>query len=415
MAVNAHPGLLQDGPLTLPLAVLGLLSHLATPFTIATVLMLTKRQQARYRLALAHEGAAKSHHESATRPVGIDQQEGEGEEFAPVRLVLDHADAEEPIPFAEEVQPPMAQQWRSRVSGSSVSRTQMFVLVGGLAALTLSSIYVPWEAEVTEVTRLSAVHYPVSIGYNWIWNQTTGGYTSGGTERHSSAHVLWSNVYPLWVGIAAGSAALFLLVSRMGRRPAGPAARSPPQAGRKGGPATRRMTPTLIGLLIGYWATFLLLIVIILIVLGLGGGGEPPKTDPPPPAPPPVVEAPKPKRYTGHQPGEPFREVPFDDEKPAPTPPGETPPATTPGVTPSAHPMESAAQGALKEAQEYEKQPGTPPKDAIRVYEENVIKIYPKAKAAAEAQHVIDRLRAESRTRSFLRRGRGNSIDSAQR
>jgi serine/threonine protein kinase len=97
---------------------------------------------------------------------------------------------------------------------------------------------------------------------------------------------------------------------------------------------------------------------------------------------------------------------------PAPTPgetpttpstkPGETPttPATKPGekttppiATSSSSPQESNAQSVLKEAQEYEKQPGTPPEDAIRVYEENVIKVYPKTKAAVEAQKAVDRLR----------------------
>ena len=89
-----------------------------------------------------------------------------------------------------------------------------------------------------------------------------------------------------------------------------------------------------------------------------------------------------------------------------PTPPGPTPgetpatPAAKPGekstpptVTTSSSPQESNAQAVLKEAQEYEKQPGTPPEDAIRVYEENVIKVYPKTKAAVEAQKAVDRLR----------------------
>jgi len=84
------------------------------------------------------------------------------------------------------------------------------------------------------------------------------------------------------------------------------------------------------------------------------------------------------------------------------TTPGETPatPAAKPGekstpptVTTSSSPQESNAQAVLKEAQEYEKQPGTPPEDAIRVYEENVIKVYPKTKAAVEAQKAVDRLR----------------------
>jgi len=109
-----------------------------------------------------------------------------------------------------------------------------------------------------------------------------------------------------------------------GRRPAGPAARSPLQAGRKGAPAAQRMSPTLIGV-IGGAAAFLLLIVILAL---FGGGGEPPKKETPSPnPPPPVVEAPKPKRYTGHQPGEMFRQVPFDEEKQDPQgqPPAKKP------------------------------------------------------------------------------------------
>jgi hypothetical protein len=108
-----------------------------------------------------------------------------------------------------------------------------------------------------------------------------------------------------------------------GRKPAGPAARSPLQAGRKGAPAARRLSPTLIGV-IGGAAAFLLLIVILVI---FGSGGDPPKKETAPPPPPPVVEAPKPKRFTGHQPGEMFREVPFEDEKQAPQgqPPAKKP------------------------------------------------------------------------------------------
>ena len=97
-----------------------------------------------------------------------------------------------------------------------------------------------------------------------------------------------------------------------------------------------------------------------------------------------------------------------EDTPESPTPsakattPGETPttPATKPGekttppaVTTSSSPQESNAQVVLKEAQEYEKQPGTSPEDAIRVYEENVIKVYPRTRAAVEAQKAVDRLR----------------------
>ena len=101
---------------------------------------------------------------------------------------------------------------------------------------------------------------------------------------------------------------------RSPRRP-GPAARSPLQAGRKGAPAAQRMSPALIGVIGGAAAVLLLIVILALF----GGGGDPPKKETPSPNPsPPAVEAPKPTRYTGHQPGEMFRQVPFDDEKQAP-------------------------------------------------------------------------------------------------
>jgi flagellar basal body-associated protein FliL len=84
---------------------------------------------------------------------------------------------------------------------------------------------------------------------------------------------------------------------------------------------------------------------------------------------------------------------------PTPTQPGEKTPkpaekTPTPPVTPPTGSLdENAAQQALKEAKEYEAQPSTPPDEAVRVYEENVINVYPKTKAAAEAQKAIDRLK----------------------
>ena len=100
-----------------------------------------------------------------------------------------------------------------------------------------------------------------------------------------------------------------------------------------------------------------------------------------------AVQQPTPPAPTPTQPG------------PTPTQPGETPakPAEktpTPPVTPPTGSLdENAAQQALKEAKEYEAQPSTPPDEAVRVYEENVINVYPKTKAAAEAQKAIERLK----------------------
>lgn len=109
------------------------------------------------------------------------------------------------------------------------------------------------------------------------------------------------------------------------RRPAGTSPRSALSTGRlKPVPAAGKgfLSPTAIGV-IGGAAAFLLLIVILIV---FGGGGEAPKNEPPPKA-PLVVEAPKPKRFTGHQPGELFRGVPYEDEKQAEqTPPAEKKP-----------------------------------------------------------------------------------------
>ena len=150
------------------------------------------------------------------------------------------------------------------------------------------------------------------------------------------------------------------------------------------------------------WKTGLLigLIVVVVIAAAIVAAilmSQNRTTDGPPESPPPPAKAPTP----GETPTPP---APTPGETPT-TPaakPGETPttPAIKPGekttppiVTSSSSPQESNAQAVLKEAQEYEKQPGTPPEDAIRVYEENVIKVYPKTKAAVEAQKAVDRLR----------------------
>jgi len=50
----------------------------------------------------------------------------------------------------------------------------------------------------------------------------------------------------------------------------------------------------------------------------------------------------------------------------------------------SANTLEGAAQRAFEECRAYEVAPGTPPEEAVRVYEENVIKVFPKTKATQE-------------------------------
>ena len=70
-----------------------------------------------------------------------------------------------------------------------------------------------------------------------------------------------------------------------------------------------------------------------------------------------------------------------------PAPPGTTPP------TPPPPNLDEPAQAALKAAKEFEAQPDTPPEEAIRVYQETVIDVYPKTQAAEEARLAIERLR----------------------
>jgi hypothetical protein len=97
-------------------------------------------------------------------------------------------------------------------------------------------------------------------------------------------------------------------------------------------------------------------------------------------------------------------------EKPAPpasiTPtPSVTPPATGKPATgkpatgkPPESPgsLEEAAQAALKEAREYAALPTTPAYEAIRVYRETVLDVYPNTRAAKEAQKAVDQLKAKS-------------------
>ena len=104
-------------------------------------------------------------------------------------------------------------------------------------------------------------------------------------------------------------------------------------------------------------------------------------------------------------------EKPPEAATPGTTTPETTAPATTPSATPTETPAEppkpavkppapagsneEAAQAALKEAKEYEVQPNTPPEDAIRVYQENIldIKAYAKTQAAEEARKAVERLK----------------------
>jgi hypothetical protein len=102
---------------------------------------------------------------------------------------------------------------------------------------------------------------------------------------------------------------------------------------------------------------------------------------------------------------------------PAPSQPGATPPETTPAGTPPsptpappspapaqpgqqpaqpASPLEDAARQALDEAKEYERDSNIPRHEVIRVYQETVIDVYPKTKAAAEARKAIEKIKAEA-------------------
>jgi hypothetical protein len=76
--------------------------------------------------------------------------------------------------------------------------------------------------------------------------------------------------------------------------------------------------------------------------------------------------------------------VPVQPVPPEPTPPTPPPPN-----------LEEPAQAALKAAKEFEAQPKTPPEEAIRVYKETVIGVYPGTQAAEEARQAIERLLRE--------------------
>jgi len=152
-------------------------------------------------------------------------------------------------------------------------------------------------------------------------------------------------------------------------------------------PAAKGKAGWKIGLLVGSIVIVVIAAaVVVAIILSRPRVGEPPPESATQPAPKPTTPG-----ETATTPGQPPTQPGEMPTQPA-TQPGQQP-TTTPAVTTSANPLESAAQQALKEAQEYEAEPNTPPEDAIRVYDENVIKVYPKTKAAAEAQKAIERLR----------------------
>jgi hypothetical protein len=75
-------------------------------------------------------------------------------------------------------------------------------------------------------------------------------------------------------------------------------------------------------------------------------------------------------------------------------PPAEKPAGQKPPEAPAS--LEETAQAALKEAREYAAQPTTPAYEAIRVYRETVLDVYPNSRAAEEAQKAIDQLKAKN-------------------
>ena len=81
-----------------------------------------------------------------------------------------------------------------------------------------------------------------------------------------------------------------------------------------------------------------------------------------------------------------------------PTLPGETP--VPPGETPkppAKSPLDEVAREVLAEVKAYEKDPDTPAYELIRMYQENVINVYPGTEAAKEAEAAIKRLREGGR------------------
>jgi hypothetical protein len=58
--------------------------------------------------------------------------------------------------------------------------------------------------------------------------------------------------------------------------------------------------------------------------------------------------------------------------------------------------LEDAARAALEEVKRYAADPNVPRYEVLRLYQENVIDVYSKTKAAAEAAEAIKQLKAEA-------------------
>ena len=80
--------------------------------------------------------------------------------------------------------------------------------------------------------------------------------------------------------------------------------------------------------------------------------------------------------------------------QPSPAQPGQQPPG--PVAPPPPNPLEDAARQALDEAKKYEADTSVPRDEVIRVYQETVIDVYPKTKAAEEARKAVERIKAEA-------------------
>jgi len=81
---------------------------------------------------------------------------------------------------------------------------------------------------------------------------------------------------------------------------------------------------------------------------------------------------------------------------PMPPGPGPMPPGPPPKPPDAAHPLEDAARAALEEVRQFEADKNVPRYEVIQRYQENVIDIYSKTKAAEEARKAVERLKAEA-------------------
>ena len=100
-------------------------------------------------------------------------------------------------------------------------------------------------------------------------------------------------------------------------------------------------------------------------------------------------EKPAPPDQTPVQPGQPPTSPDQPPVQPDQTP---TPPAEKPKPPPR-NPLEDVARDVLGEVKAYEANPDTPAYELIRMYQENVINIYPGTQAAKDAQQAIERLK----------------------